>query len=225
MICFLIFAGNTFSQKIKINGINREFERYRSTTDFDYVHDDFDSTKLIWVADMTIAFDSVVPGMIGECFKLLKAKSNKFGANSYRVKASDIKTFGSNKYISISAYWIRMEDRKENVTLNQSNTIYLFGLLGFHKSISGYPVSVNDSEFIVHGLTYHSYDFLDDQKIHLLLGSKSRGAHKHLHIHDGMQPKFYYFNLVKGSFKNAWISEYDSDFGYFLSHILEKESK
>lgn len=220
-----ILTGSSFAQKVRMNAFNRNFEKVRSTTVFDFVHDDFDTTKLIWVADMTVRFDTIIPGMIGECFKLLKEKSNNLGASGFRVRDSDLESIGDKKFISISAYWIRMEDRSENYNLAKSNTIHLFGLLGYHQSISGYPIKVNDSEFIIHGLTYHTYDFLDDQKIDLLLGSKSRGADKQLHVKDGMRPKFYYFNLVKGSFKNAWISEYKENYGFFLTNVLKKESK
>lgn len=224
-LCFVLFSVNSFSQKTKVNAFNRDFEKYRNTTVFDYIYEDFDSTKLIWVADITVEFDTIIPGMIGECFKELKEKANRLGASGFRVTDSDLESIGDQKFISISAYWLRMEDRDENYLLSHSNTIYLFGLLGYHQSISGYPISLNDSEFIVHGLTYHSYEFMDDQRIHLLLGSKSRGASEHIHIKDGMKPRFFYFNLVKGSFKNAWISEYKENYGMFLSCILKKESK
>lgn len=205
--------------------MNRDFEKFRSTTVFDYLHEEFDSTKLMWVADITVEFDTIIPGMIGECFKQLQEKANKLGATSFKVTSSDIESIGDAKFISISTYWLRMEDRGENLNLYNDNKVYLFGLLGYHESIAGYPITVNDAEFIVHGLTYHEYEFLDDQRINILLGSKSRGAREHLHIKDGMRPKFYYFNMVKGSFKNAWIDEYQENFGLFLTKILKIESE
>ena len=219
----VILTSNSYAQKVRVNAVNRDFEKYRSSTVFDYIHEEFDTTKLIWVADMTVQFDTIIPGMLGECFKQLKEKATRLGASGFKVNESDLESFGEQKFISISSYWIRMEDRGENHKLFNDNKVYLFGLLGFHQSIDGYPVTVNDAEFTIHELSYREYEFLDDQRIHLMLGSKSRGAHEHLHVKDGMRPKFYYFNMVKGSFKNAWIAEYKENFGLFLTKILKKE--
>jgi hypothetical protein len=207
-----------------VNAFNRDFEKYRNTHDFDYVHDDFDTSKLTWIADFTIRFDSVIPGMIGETYKMLKEKTNRFGGNSFKVTDSDIFTFGDNKYVSISTYWIRMENRKENEELFKQNTIYLFGLLGHHSEIPGYDVAVNDDEFIMLELSYRQYEFEDDTKVILKLGSNMRGHETHIHIKDGMFPKFYFFNQVKGSFKNSWISQHDKYFGQYLIHILSRQN-
>ena len=94
----------SYSQKIKVNGFNRDFEKYRNAENFDYIHEDFDTTKLTWIATLTIQFDTVVPGMIGECFKELKEKSNRFGANSFMVEESDIYTTTEEKFIKISCF-------------------------------------------------------------------------------------------------------------------------
>jgi hypothetical protein len=117
-----------------------------------------------------------------------------------------------------------MEDRNENLALFNSNCIYLFGFLGFHSEIEGYNVAVNDQDFVMRARSYRKFEFLDDQKINLLLGSKSRGDSKTIHIHDGMKPKYYYFNMVKGQFKNAYMAEYDENYGNFLIHILPNNS-
>ncbi|MFT4601764.1 MAG: hypothetical protein ACI857_001947 [Arenicella sp.] len=223
-VILLLIGFNSFSQKIRVTAMNRDFEKFRNASHFDFVNDDFDTTKLTWVNDLTIKFDTASDGMIGECYKLLKTKANRFGANAFKVKESDVYKRGRGKFITISTYMIRMENRVENLSLMNSNTVYLFGLLGHHSSIPGYKVLVNEQDHMINELTYFKLDCMDKEKIYIRLGSKSRGAEKRLAIEEGMRPKFFYFHMVKGSFKNAWIDEYSPNFGMFLSQVLRKAS-
>lgn len=217
-------SGICFGQKIRVDGFNRDFEKYRNTTDFDYIHADYDTTKLTWIADFTVKFDTIIHGMLGECYKILQERANRFGANSYRVLNSNLLSNNEEKYISIEVFWNRMEDRDENQSHFISNTLYLFGYLGYHSEIDGYKVAINDQEFVMRALTFRKFEFLDDQKISLTLGSKSRGDSKTIHIRDGMKPKYFYFNMVRGQFKNAYMSEYDESFAQFLINILPSET-
>jgi len=214
----------SYSQKIKVNGFNRDFEKYRNAENFDYIHEDFDTTKLTWIATLTIQFDTVVPGMIGECFKELKEKSNRFGANSFMVEESDIYTTTEEKFIKISCYWNRMEHRAENLSLFKDTKVYLVGFLGYHSSIDGYDVTIDGETLLVGELSYYEYEYEAGDKVHLRLGSKSRGAEKYIYMEAKEYPKFYYFTLVKGSYKNAWIDEYSPSFGIYLTKILRKAS-
>jgi hypothetical protein len=211
-----------FAQKLKVDGFNRSYEKYRNSTNFDYLHNDFDSSKLVWVADLTVSFDTVIPGMIGESYKLFKARAHKFGANAFKVKDSDVLTQGGSKYISVSVYWLRMEDRKENDTLFRSNDIYLFGFLGHHEEIAGYEIELNKEDFILVALTFRKTTFLEGDRVSLQLGSKVRGTAVEFSVREGMYPKYYYFQMVRGSFKNSSIREYDRNFAMFLTQILQK---
>lgn len=210
------------AQKIRVNNFNRHFEKYRNAENFDYVHADFDTTKLTWIATFTIKFDTIIPGMLGECYKRLKERSNRFGANAFKVKESDIFTTTGEKYIRISCYWVRMENRSENLTLFKEPKVYLFGFLAYHSSIDGYDVVLNGEQLLLKELTYREYEFKSGEKIHLRLGTKSRGAEKHIIIDEDEYAKFYYFTLVKNSYKNSWIDEYSPSFGIYLSKILRK---
>jgi hypothetical protein len=212
----------TYSQKVRVDAYNRDFEKYRNATHFDFVHDDFDTSQVTWVNDMTIRFDTASTGMIGECYKILKEKANRYGANGFRVKDSDIYKKGKGKFITISTFWVRMETRASNLKLINENAVYVFGLLGHHSAIPGYEITVNDKEFLMNELTYRKFDYQPKDKVLLRVGSKSRGAEKRITIEGGMKPKFFYFHMVKGSFKNAWIDEYSPNFGMFLTHILRK---
>ena len=222
-IISLILTSSVYAQKVKVLKFNKGFEKYRDSKHFDYVHDDFDSTKLTWVANCRVTFDTIVPGMIGESFKKLKEKSNKFGSNGFKVIGSDLDSFGPNKYIDIAVYWIRMEDRSENLALHRSNTVYLFGFLGYHKEIEGYEVSIQDDSFIIHALTYKVFTYPIGTDVNVQLGSKMRGKQTGFIMEERMYPKFFYFNMLKGSFKNAWIDEYALSYGTFLTQILKKE--
>lgn len=222
-ILFLIGIGSSsFSQKVRVTGYNKDFEKLRDSQHFDYVHQDFDGTKLIWVANIKVSFDTVIPGMIGESYFELKDRANQFGANAYKILASDIYKIGQDKFIEIGVYWIRMEDRNENLLLHHSHSIYVFGFLGFHQDIPGYDVKVQETEFVMQSLTYKVSTFPVKTKVTVQLGTNSRGSKVECYIEERMFPKFYYFNMVKGSFKNAWIDEYSLSYGVFLSKILRK---
>ena len=84
--------------------MSKEFERFRNTTDFDYLHEELDSSKSIWVVDLTVKFDTVIPGMLGECFLELKEKANRFGANAFQVTGNDIFINGSETPLKISPF-------------------------------------------------------------------------------------------------------------------------
>jgi hypothetical protein len=220
---FIVFAWQTSAQKVKIMSFNSSFEKYRASHNFDYLHADLDSSKFTWVADYLVEFDTVIPGMIGESYKKLKEKANKYGANGFKVKESDIFKKGRNKHIIISVYWIRMEHRGENLELHKDLKVYLFGFLGHHLLIDGYQVKIQDESITLHSLTYRVFAYPSKTDVIIQLGSKSRGAKTSFKMEEGMYPKFFYFNMVKGSFKNAWIDEYSLSFGLFLTEILEKE--
>ncbi|MBD3636661.1 MAG: hypothetical protein HUJ25_04910 [Crocinitomicaceae bacterium] len=211
------------SQHVDVLKYNDQYERYRKSRYFDYVHEDFDSANLTWVADLRVEFDTVLRGMIGESYKELKEKANQFGANGFKVNASNIYKSGKDKYIEISVYWIRMENRNENLELFKDNKVYLFGFLGYHQDIDGYDVEIQDESFIMRALTYREYSYPPKTDVTLALGSKIRGTEISFKMEERMFPKFFYFNMIKGSFKNAWIDEYSLSFGTFLTQILEKD--
>ncbi|MEX1001363.1 MAG: hypothetical protein WDZ35_04545 [Crocinitomicaceae bacterium] len=217
------FCFTSRGQSIRVLDLNRDYEKYRKTSDFDIIHPEFDSAKQTWVADIQVYFDSVTKGMIGESYKVLKDKANRYGANAFTVKESDIYSLGDEKYINFSIYWIRMEDRDENLKLLHDNSLYLFGFLGYHQEIEGYEVAVNDEEFIMKSLSYRVYEFEEDEKVRIQLGSSLRGTTQEIRVQRKSFPRFYNFHLLRGSFKNAWIGEYDKNFGLFLTHILRKE--
>lgn len=223
ILIVLLFVPVVYGQSVRVRAYNNAYEKYRNSHNFDYVHDDFDSSKMTWVADITAEFDTVIPGMIGETYKKLKERANKFGANAFTVDESDIFSLGKSKYITMKVYWIRMEDRGENLNLHKENKVYLFGLLGYHNEIDGYEVALQDKDFIMHALTYREFQYPPKSTVTVQLGSKTRGTTTSFLMEENMFPKFFYFSMVKGSFKNAWIDEYSLSFGIFLKHILKPE--
>lgn len=222
--CFLFLYNSLYGQSIKVLGVNDDYERYRNSHHFDYIHDDFDTSKLVWVADLRVEFDTVLRGMIGESYSELKKKANRYGANAFSVIGSDIYTFGQEKYIDLRVFWLRMEDRGENMAMHRSNDVYLFGFLGYHLEIEGYDVQIQDNDFIMRSLSYRHYTYPIKTDVTLQLGSKVRGANTSFKMEERMYPKFFYFNMVKGSFKNAYIDEYSLSFGTFLTKILELDN-
>ena len=224
ILSFIIFSPILLGQSIKVKGFNDEYERYRNSHHFDYIHPDFDTSKLTWVADLRVEFDTVLKGMIGESYKELKEKANRFGANSFSVEESDIYSFGKTKFIDLKVYWLRMEDRGDNMALHRSNDVYLFGFLGYHQEIEGYEVEIQEEDFTMRALTYRHYSYPVKTDVTVQLGSKIRGAKTSFKMHERMYPKFLYFNMVKGSFKNAYIDEYSLSFGVFLTRILEADN-
>ena len=222
ILSFLISL-QLYAQHLKVDGVNPNYEKYRESSYFDYIHEDFDTSNLTWVADLTITFDTIIPGMIGETYKLFKEKANRYGANSFRVRASNIYDNGPDKYVSISTYWLRMEDRDSNEVLYKNQEVYLFGFLGYHEEIDGYSVELNDQGFTMHALTFRARKFNKGERVRIHLGSKVRGSSVEFKVSEDMKSRFYYFSMMRGSFKNSSIKQYDRDFGMYLSQILQKE--
>ncbi|UKN02383.1 hypothetical protein K6119_02460 [Paracrocinitomix mangrovi] len=212
----------SFAQRVRALRVNKDYEKYRISEHFDYLHDDFDSAKTTWVGDIRVEFDSIFPGTIKNCFNALKDRATKLGANGFKVTEADISSYGDNKYIEMSLYWIRMENRDENLVLHKSRDVYLFGFLGYHQEIDGYDVSIQNDEFVMPSLSFKKYAFKSKTDVTVGLGSKMRGAKTSFRIEEKMYPKFIYFKMISGSFKNAWIDEYPLSFGLFLTHILRK---
>ena len=226
ILFLLIFIGighSAEAQKVRVLKYNKEYEKYRVSKYFDYLLEDFNEDKVTWVADYKVSFDTVIPGMIWESYQSLKEKANQFGANGFRVKDSDVYTPGQKKHIEISVYWIKMENRNENLTLHQANKVYLFGFLGHHQEIEGYDIKIQEDRFVMHSLSYKEFSYPIKTDVEVQLGTKSRGKKVYFKMEERMFPKHYYFNMVKGSFKNAWIDEYGLSFGIFLTNILRKE--
>lgn len=223
LVFFFVVSYSADAQKVRVLKYNKEYEKYRVSKHFDYLHEDFDKEKVTWVADYKVSFDTVIPGMIWESYQSLKRKANQFGANGFSVMDSDVYTLGQKKHIEISVYWIKMENRNENLLLHQANTIYLLGFLGHHQEIEGYSIKIQDEQFVMHALSYKEFTYPVKTDVEIQLGTKSRGKKVYFKMEERMFPKYYYFNMVKGSFKNAWIDEYGLSFGVFLTNILQKE--
>lgn len=219
----LLNASLGLAQKLKVDAMNKTHEKFRDSHHFDYIHDDYDTSKLIWIADLTVTFDTIIPGMLGESYNLLKSRANKFGANAFRVKESNIFDTGPDKFISISTFWLHMEDRDSNEVLFHAPEVYLFGFLGYHEEIDGYEVSINKKDYTMHALTFRKESFSDNERIDLQLGSKARGTSVEFEVSEKKEPRYYYFSMVRGSFKNAMIKQYDRDFAMFLTQVLQEE--
>ncbi len=224
ILVFLILSTVSHSQKLKVDDVNPDFKKTRNSSHFDCINDSLSNEYYTWVADYTIKFDSVYPGKIKKVFEMFKAKANKMGANSFIVKNSDIYPSHEHKFISISAYWLKMEDRNYNHQLFKESKVYLFGFLGHHRAIEGYRVRLNEEDFIMSELRYRSFLFKPGKQIDLIQGSNMRGDKRSFVMEDNQYPRYFFFNKVTGAFKNSFIGEYDMNFGEFLLRILDVQN-
>lgn len=202
--------------------MNLDYEKYRNSTFFDYLHDSTQKGLYTWVADLTISIDTILPGNIETIFSMFKERSNKMGANAFRVNESDIYSAQSEKFISISIFWLKMEGRNQNLQLFKNPIIYLFGFLGYHQKIPGYELKINDAEFIMQELRYRTYNSKIGETTYLQQGSKIRGDSRSITFENNQYPKYFYFSRITSSYKNCFIGEYDLNFGEFLLKILNK---
>lgn len=225
VIIFCLFAISSHGQKLRVDRVNKEFSSYRKSDHFDCIHDNFDSTKLTWVADLTVTFDTINPGTIRDIFRTFKEKATKFGANGFKVNSSDIFTIYEEKHISISTFWLRMEDRDENLNLFKEPVVYLFGFLGYHLTIEGYELKVGEEEYILSELRYRVYPLKIGQTLYVQQGGNIRGDYRNIKYEKHEFPKYLFFNRVTGAIKNCWIDEYDLNFGEFLLRILVRDGR
>ena len=228
--CFVLFLlltalfvnGSSYAQKIRIRASNKDFDQVRIVSKFDCVNDDMDTSKYIWVADLSVEFDTVLPGTLEGIYREFWTRANHVGANAFKVKDSDLYTVGEKRFITLSVYWLRMEYRDENMTLFNSPDVYYFGLLGHHVDLDGYDVSFNGQDLLLRELTYHHFSAEDNEKVEVSIGGRSRGDITTFIAEAKTLPRYFYFKQATGSFKNAWVYEYDWNMGEFLVSILEK---
>ena len=215
-------AGMAFGQKVRIDNLNKGFEKVRTVSKFDCLHEAWSADSVEWVADMSIRFGHITPVTIKEIFKAFWEKANRLGANSFRVKESDIYNEEGEKFITLEAYWLRMERRNNNVEMFHSSSVYLFGFLGHHQRLKGYEVYFNDEKLLMHELSYKKFEFTPGEEIELRIGSKSRGETVKATIKANSFPLYYYFAKTTGGFQNAHIFEYEVAFAEFLLEILDQ---
>ena len=97
------------------------------------------------------------------------------------------------------------------------------GYLGHHQNIHGYKVRYNDEEFILQELRYKKFEPEEGESVIIKLGRGMRGTEYTFTAKSGVLPRYFYFEMVTGSFYNSLIAEYDHNFGEFLKSILNPE--
>lgn len=212
------------AQKVRITEMSRDYFRHLNVEGFEYLHEDVDSTKFQWIANVIIEFDTIQPTTIKELYLKMNERANRFGANAFRVLKSNLITPKDTKFIELSFYFLNYEDRKKNRELFQSNDLYFFGFLGHHKNIEGYKLTVQNEKFIVQELSYKLYKPQIGETIIIKLGKGFKSDEVIIKIEKDMYPRYYRFNVYKGLFSRNVIDEYEWSFGEFLIQILKKQT-
>jgi hypothetical protein len=211
-----------YAQKYRVLRTNTAFEKVRHDTNFDCLHENFDTTLCQWVADYHVQFDTILPGTIEAAFKGVWERANRLGANSFIVRSSDLYTEGEPRYFDISVYWLRMENRDSNKHMFYSGDVYMFGFLGHHIMIDGYEVYRGEEEMLIQELSYHQFDMAHDDKVIIRIGNRSRGETFQVHADHNTLPEYLYFQQSIGAFQNAWIAQHEWNFAEFLIRVLKK---
>lgn len=223
MFLLILFTSYfTNAQKLRITKMNLDYQKFDNVGDFDYLNDDADLSTFNWIANLTVAFDTIYPKTIFKVFDMLQEKSNRLGANSFRIINSDIYTAGNSKFIEISVYYLNRENRKENFDFFRSGDVVVFGFLGHHKSIEGYEIEFGTDRFVLHELEFNRKTLQDGQKISIRLG-KGMKVYEKIHVKNpNSLPTYLMFEEFKGAFKTGVISTYPLNFGEFLIRILNE---
>lgn len=222
LLCFLLIVLSASAQKIRITELNRDYFRQTNVEGFEYLHQDMAPDLYEWIADVEIEFDTLHPNTIKEFYSKMNEKANKLGANAYRIKSSNLTSFGGTKTIVLRFYFLHYEYRKENKERFQDNVIYLFGFLGHHQNMEGYKIQINGEKLIIPEQSYFEMHPSVGTSVTIQL---SRGFKRNeivTVIDAKMLPRYYRPNVYRGIFSRSVIDEYDWNFGEFLVHILKK---
>jgi hypothetical protein len=211
------------AQKVKVMKMNRDYFRHSNVEGFHCLHDDMNAEAYEWIGDIRINFDTIKPSTLKKMFNKLGAKANRLSANAFRVINSDVYTFTDEKYIDLGIYYLKWEDRDENLKHFQNAKVYLFGFLGHHRRIDGYTVAVNGEKMILEELRYKLYEPEVDEVMKIKLGKGFKSDQVKVKIEKDMLPRYYTFNVYKGIFSQGVISEHEWSFGELLVRILRKE--
>ena len=221
--CLSLLTLTLSAQKLKVKAINKGFTKVLDEVEsFDYLADNLDSTKYVWVANIEVKFSRIEQHTIPIAFKEIKERSNSLGGNAFRVLNSDVYSKDGNNFIEVAVFWLNREDRQENFDLFNKDEIYLFGFLGHHKDIDGYHVAVNEEKLLIQELTYKkmAVSVNDTVNIDLKKGMKTNS----LTFIQKPRPEWQYlsFHLYKGAFNVGEIRSYNMEIGEFLKRILKE---
>lgn len=220
-ILFLCLSG--YGQKVKITEMNRGYFKYPSVEGFFYLHHQALPETYDWVADAVIELDTILPNTLKETYDKMEEKGNKLGANAFRISDSDIYAYGSNKYIRLSFYYLRKENRDANKALFERPVVYLFGFLGYHQDIQGYNIAVNREKMILEELRYKIIEPGVGNVVHVKLGKGFKANEVKTTVEAATLPRYYTFSMYRGFFSAGVISEHEWSFGEMLIQILKPE--
>lgn len=223
LIFVIAFVSISFGQKIKIKEMNRDYLRRPNVVGFHYLHESMQEDSYQWIASVNLEFDTLYPTTLYDMYTKLQKKSNKLGANAFRVFESDVYSEGEGKYVKLGIYYLYKENRNENLNAFQGNQVYLFGFLGHHRNIDGYRVEINGERVLLEELRYKLLSPQIGDVIRIRLGKGIKAHEIEVKCEKDMLPKHFKFNIYKGAFSRCQISEHEWDFGQFLVRILKKE--
>ena len=221
LFMFFCLVGN--AQKVKVIKMSRDYFRHTHVGGFDYLHVNADTSTFQWVANVRVEFDTIQLRTLKGFYNKFNSKANKMGANAFRVLNAELYTYREVKYIELSVFHLRRENRDENLELFQAGKIYLFGFLGHHQRIGGYKIEVNGKKMLLQELRYKIYEPEIGKELRVKLGRGLKSDKIKTVIEPQMLPRYYKFDLYKGMLSRGIISEHEWSFGEFLVHLLKKE--
>lgn len=222
IIVVLFVSLSVNAQKIRFTEMNQDVFKHDNVRGFQYLHEKTYDGFYNWIGNAKITFDTILPNTIESLYAELAHKANLLGGNSFRVNSSDIHSYGKNKFIEVSIYYLNRENYDENRAHFISNSVYIFGFLSYHEKIPGYRVTVNEEKLLVKELQYYAYDLPNKMQMNIKLFNGV--GHTELTITGDNRGKAHYikFNLIQRTFAKGIIREHKWSFGEFLIRIMDR---
>ncbi len=230
LILLLVCFNQSFGQWVEILEKDSRIKKEKSYF-FDCIDSNFnlDTIDKIGVLKGNATLDEFT--RLPELFKQFRKKSNKIGANAFKIDSS--KTIVDTIIVYMSVYHLTDAQMDSNLALYSQNMIYVFG--NFSRSQKkGNKILINEQEKILKPFEYLSYKNIINEKVTIGIGG-FLGAKMTIKGKEGRMPVFYSSHgvgLGEGSFANssqAGISIssgsfaiVEKNFGQFLIQVLKE---
>lgn len=231
-ICFLLFFSSvslSFCQKAEIIYKNESYQVQRKGRFFVMINKRLDISNKVLIARLKGVSLNTGKSNLQKVYNSFYYNANQLGANSFVIDTI-IGAETNTISIQISVYNLSKDEKKLNMNLFTSNSIYLIG--GLKKQMDEKSFKLNGEKTKLQAMEYQEYTIEIDKKLKIAIGG-ILGASATFTGYEGRSPTFislhgiavapgYSGSGVGLSFNTGRIYPVDMSFGYMLIAALRK---
>jgi len=165
LIILLLFPISGLAQIITVDSSNSDYPFVRKNMyQFEYLHNDLDTSNYIWIADLTYHYNSLGSDTVTTTvYTKLGYKALELGANSFKIVKWNRQS--KDTVATIKIYKLRDGKRSENLELFKENMVYVFGVNPFTKEGANYTIKINGVKTTIKANTYSEFRVNDGEEL------------------------------------------------------------